>query len=189
MYDIPVVGFAAWSGAGKTTLIRQLIPELQALGLRTAVIKHDVHGLSLDRDGKDSSEFVRAGAETVLTCSGGELLISEKRGRTLDELLAMVRDADLILVEGYKEEPIRQIGLSRAGRELPAGQERYEAIVTDRADPGAKIETFSFEDTKAIARFIADHRQVFRMPKDENGGIESARNTGCDDPALAGENR
>ena len=38
-----VLGFAAFSGTGKTTLLMQLIPLLRAKGLRSGLIKHGHH--------------------------------------------------------------------------------------------------------------------------------------------------
>ena len=52
--SIPVIGFSGWSGSGKTTLIEKLIPALHAKGVRVAVIKHDVHGISADETGKEN---------------------------------------------------------------------------------------------------------------------------------------
>ena len=43
MDNIPMIGFAAWSGTGKTTLIEKLIVYFKGRGLRVAVIKHDGH--------------------------------------------------------------------------------------------------------------------------------------------------
>ena len=47
------IGLAGWSGAGKTTLIRRLIPELNRRGLSVSTIKHAHHGFDVDRPGKD----------------------------------------------------------------------------------------------------------------------------------------
>ena len=58
----PVIGFAAFSGTGKTTLIEKLIPALVSRGLKVAVVKHDAHGLKFDHEGKDSARFSDAGA-------------------------------------------------------------------------------------------------------------------------------
>ena len=58
-----VYSFIAWSGTGKTTYLERLIAALKARGLRVAAVKHDAHRLELDREGKDSWRFARAGAE------------------------------------------------------------------------------------------------------------------------------
>ncbi|WP_370298792.1 molybdopterin-guanine dinucleotide biosynthesis protein MobB, partial [Pontibacterium sp.] len=38
-----LLGFVAWSGTGKTTLLRKLIPLLKEQGVRVGVIKHAHH--------------------------------------------------------------------------------------------------------------------------------------------------
>ncbi len=53
---IPLLAIAAWSGTGKTTLLKRLIPELCALGLRPGLIKHTHHDMDVDKPGKDSYE-------------------------------------------------------------------------------------------------------------------------------------
>ena len=58
----PVVGFAAYSGTGKTTLICRVIPLLRQRGLEIAVIKHAHHTFEIDQPGKDSYELRKAGA-------------------------------------------------------------------------------------------------------------------------------
>ena len=62
---IPAIGFSAWSGTGKTTLIERVIRELKARGVRVAVVKHDVHGIDPCDEGKDSGRFRLAGADRV----------------------------------------------------------------------------------------------------------------------------
>ena len=65
-FPIPFLGFVAFSGTGKTTLLTRLIPELKLLSLRCAVIKHSHHDFSVDIPGKDSHRLSEAGAEQVL---------------------------------------------------------------------------------------------------------------------------
>lgn len=50
---IPLLAFAAWSGTGKTTLLKKLIPALCARGIRPGLIKHTHHDMDVDKPGKD----------------------------------------------------------------------------------------------------------------------------------------
>jgi molybdopterin-guanine dinucleotide biosynthesis adapter protein len=59
---VRAIGIAGWSGAGKTTLITRLIPELNRRGLSVSTIKCAHHGFDVDRPGKDSYEHRAAGA-------------------------------------------------------------------------------------------------------------------------------
>jgi molybdopterin-guanine dinucleotide biosynthesis protein len=69
-----VIGFAGWSGAGKTTLITRLMPLLTARGLSVSTIKQAHHDFDIDKPGKDSYEHRRAGAHEVLVASEPENL-------------------------------------------------------------------------------------------------------------------
>ena len=115
----PVVGFAAFSGTGKTTLLCRLIPLLRARGLRLGLIKHSHHAFEVDRPGKDSHRLRRAGATQVLVASRRRtaLLRGHDPGArpTLAEFLPQLDAAglDLLLVEGYKYYPIPKIELHR----------------------------------------------------------------------------
>ena len=111
--SIPVVGFAAYSGTGKTTLIEKLLRSLKEKGLRVAVVKHNAHDFEIDQEGKDSWRFNQAGADVMLISSTRKTALIEQRQHSLRENLSMIRDVDLILVEGYKQENIPKIGISR----------------------------------------------------------------------------
>lgn len=52
--SIPLLGFAAYSGTGKTTLLEKLLPKLTDMKLKVAVIKHAHHNFDIDQEGKDS---------------------------------------------------------------------------------------------------------------------------------------
>ena len=60
--SIPVIGFAAYSGTGKTTVLEKLIRELTARGLRVGTVKHDGHDFEIDHPGRDSYRHIQAGA-------------------------------------------------------------------------------------------------------------------------------
>ena len=96
-----VIGFAGWSGAGKTTLIVRLIPELNRRGFSVSTIKHAHHNFDLDQPGKDSYEHRAAGAEEVLVVSANRVaLMRELRGApepSLAELLRLLKNVDLVL--------------------------------------------------------------------------------------------
>ena len=66
---IPILGFAAYSGTGKTTLLLQLVPLMRQSGLNIAVVKHAHHDFDTDQPGKDSYELRKAGANQMLVGS------------------------------------------------------------------------------------------------------------------------
>ncbi len=122
----PVIGFAAWSGTGKTTLIKQIITILNGRGLHIAAIKHTHHQVDFDQPGKDSYELRHAGAEQLLVASAKRsMLITEHPQESsepdLASLLPKLDHAalDLVLVEGFKHEPIPRIELHRSALGKP----------------------------------------------------------------------
>ena len=118
-----VIGLAGWSGAGKTTLLTRVIPHLLGEGLRVSVIKHAHHKFDIDVPGKDSWRHRQAGATEVMVASGQRwALMHELRGEReprLPDLLARMSRVDLVVVEGYKSEPLRKIEVYRAANGKP----------------------------------------------------------------------
>ena len=157
MGNIPVIGFSAWSGTGKTTLIEKLVRELKNRGLRLAVIKHDGHKFEIDHEGKDSWRFSKAGADITVISSDEKTAYVEQGELTLEQLLGMIHGVDLILVEGYKNENLPQIGIARAatGKGFPFEPEHFLALVTDM-EIDTKVPCFGLEDIPHIADFILE---------------------------------
>ncbi len=160
MPPVKIIGFSAFSGTGKTALVEKLVLALKALGTRVAVIKHDVHGFEIDREGKDSWRFTQAGADMVILSSPQKTAVIDQRPHTLWDNLRLVHDVDLILVEGYKNEPIPQIGICRkaAQKGLPFPPVHYLAVVTDdeTLKTGA-VPRFALDEIEKICTFLLEH--------------------------------
>ena len=113
MFDkLPVLGICGWSGSGKTTLIEAVLPHLRERGLTVAVVKHDVHGIDVDRPGKDSDRLFRAGADVFLQGKNEGFIRLHGAGEKLEDLLEWLMPRyDLVLVEGRKDTPIPKVWL------------------------------------------------------------------------------
>lgn len=106
------IAITGWSGAGKTTVIESLLPGLAARGLSVGVLKHDAHGLDLDRPGKDTHRFREAGAARVEAFdeSWWFQVAPTPPGSGLERLpWGWRQDVDLIIVEGGKGSDIDKI--------------------------------------------------------------------------------
>src|SRR6516225_1410055 len=118
-----IFGLAGWSGSGKTTLMVKLLRELTRRGLTVSSIKHAHHGFDVDQPGKDSYEHRAAGAREVLVVSANRLaLMRELRGApepSLADLLRLIAPVDLVLVEGFKRDPLPKIEVYRATNGKP----------------------------------------------------------------------
>ncbi|MDJ0739218.1 MAG: molybdopterin-guanine dinucleotide biosynthesis protein B [Gammaproteobacteria bacterium] len=179
-FPVPLVGFAAFSGTGKTTLLLQLVPMLKQRGLRLAVVKHAHHSFDMDYAGKDSYRLREAGADEMLVaarCRFG--LIRECRDAvgepSLREALGMLdpERLDLVLVEGFKHEPIPKIELHRPalGRPLLFPHDPHIiAIASDNdhlAQAPLHIPRLALNSAEQIADFVLDF--IGRRPRAETG--------------------
>jgi len=143
MQTPPILSFVARSGTGKTTFLESLIPELGRRGLRVLVIKHDVHGFQVDKEGKDTWRLRKAGAARVLIANAEEMaLMGAVDGEVpLRELVARYAgDVDLVITEGYRRSGMPKILIARRGSPEPFDPEAPEvseaiAAVTNIALP------------------------------------------------------
>ena len=163
--DLPVLGIAAWSGTGKTTLLERLLPALRQRGLRVAVIKHAHHAFDVDQPGKDSHRLRQAGASPMLVASRARVaLMMETPGREeadLAALIEMVRPQrpDLVLVEGFKAWPLPKLELYRpaVGKPLRVAEDPWVRAVASDASLAlpAGVEALDLNDLEALADWIA----------------------------------
>jgi len=152
-----VFSFIAWSGTGKTTYLEALIAALKKKGLRVAAVKHDGHRLDLDREGKDSWRFARAGADVVAVADGEKCAVMEYRPRSLAEIVSGLRDVDVILVEGWHAEAPQPILLHRAATGKPPKLDPAQcfAVVTDAPLDAGDRPCFPLDAPEQLAEHLA----------------------------------
>ncbi len=161
-----VIGISGWSGAGKTTLIKRLIPELTARGLKVSTVKHAHHKFDVDHPGKDSHEHRTAGATEVLVISDTRwALMHELRGNetpSLQYVLKLLAPVDLVLVEGFKEKERTKIEVHRSDNGKPFLFPEIDnicAVISDIPVPQASIPVINREDIAAVADAILTHAE------------------------------
>ena len=165
--DIPVLGFSAYSGTGKTTLLRQLIPVLNNKGIKVAVIKHAHHLFDIDTPGKDSYEIREAGSQQTLVASSRLMALMQTSANTdqtpqLADLIPRLDTStlDIILVEGFKHESFSKIELHRPTVGKPFIYEHDDNIIAIASDEtlslNRKLDQLDINDIDAIANYVAD---------------------------------
>lgn len=171
-----LVGFAGHSGAGKTTLLEQVIALLRSWGLRVAVIKHAHHHFEMDTPGKDSWRHRQAGAQEVLIASERRWALLHELGDEaqpgLESLLRHLAPCDLVLVEGFKQEPIPKLEVWRAAEgssRLSPNDPWIIALVTDQPQPGL-LPCLDIQDPEAIARFLVQRFDLALRPSQTSAG-------------------
>jgi molybdopterin-guanine dinucleotide biosynthesis protein B len=164
--NVPVVGFAAYSGTGKTTLLVKLIAILHEQGYRVGVIKHAHHTFEIDQPGKDSFELRKAGASQILVGSKKRwaLIVEsvDKESLSLHDIVHHfdTTQLDLILVEGFKPEAIPKIELTRPSLGNPlffTEDDNVIAVATNAELPiDTSLPVLDINRPDLIADFIID---------------------------------
>ena len=137
------IAFTGPSGSGKTTLVEK-VAKVLIKNQKVAIIKNDPKDKAIfDVEGKDSDKFSKTGAEVVVTSPTRTTYFS-KREKTLNDIVAMINDFDILLVEGLKTLPLPRIAIFRNNID-----ESYfscsEAIAVDNT-----IDTTQYEIPKNI---------------------------------------
>src|SRR5579862_4460717 len=162
-FPMKVIGIAGYSGSGKTTLIEKVVPLLVEQGLRVSLVKHAHHEFDVDQPGKDSYRHRHAGCTEVLVSSSRRwALMHELRGAaepTLSEQLRHLAACDLVIVEGYKNEPIAKVEVHRraAGAPLLHPDDAHIVAVATDEPLATGLPQIALDDAQGVARFILEH--------------------------------
>ncbi|QIR15948.1 bifunctional molybdopterin-guanine dinucleotide biosynthesis adaptor protein MobB/molybdopterin molybdotransferase MoeA [Shewanella aestuarii] len=173
--SIPVLGFCAYSGTGKTTLLKQLIPALNQRGLRLAVIKHAHHNFDVDIPGKDSYEMRKAGAKQMLVASHVRWALMTEDALdsdpSLPHLLQQIEadKVDIVLVEGFKKLALPKIELHRASHGKPFIHTHDDNIVAiaccDDTQTPNELTRLDLNNVDQIADFVIAYQQNWQAPR------------------------
>jgi len=168
---LPLLGFAAYSGTGKTTLLCKLIPLLKTQGIRIAVVKHSHHHFDIDHPGKDSYELRESGANQIVVASRKRTAIiiehpDEAEEPNLERALNNIHydNLDLILVEGFKQAEFPKIELHRQALDKPylyPDDKNIIAIALDHkletSNTNKKPTTLDINKPQEIVDFIVEN--------------------------------
>lgn len=160
--QIPIVSFVGHSGSGKTTFIEKLIPLLVKAGVKTAIIKHDVHGFEMDKPGKDTWRHKKAGAAATIISSAGKigLVMDADHDHQPHELVFMLNFADVIITEGFKHGPYPKIEVFRpdaTGDSAPLclDDPQLLALISDRT-VACQVPVFDLDAIQPVADFMME---------------------------------
>ncbi|ELX8380091.1 molybdopterin-guanine dinucleotide biosynthesis protein MobB [Providencia vermicola] len=161
--SLPLLGITAYSGTGKTTLLKKVIPLLRQRHLRVGLVKHTHHDMDVDKPGKDSYELRKAGADQTLVASQKRWALMTETPDNEEELdlhyLASRFDPhslDLILVEGFKHEAISKIALFRAevGKPLDGLIDQHVIAVASNQIIDTVLPQLDINNPEQIADYI-----------------------------------
>ncbi|USD31231.1 MULTISPECIES: molybdopterin-guanine dinucleotide biosynthesis protein B [Vibrio] len=170
---IPILGFAAYSGTGKTTLLEALLPKLTQAGLRIGMLKHAHHDFDVDKEGKDSFRLRKAGASQMLIASRNRYALMTETPEAeseFDYLLSRfdINSLDVILVEGCKNIAFPKVELHREEVGKPwlyPNDDNIIAIAADTTVDNVLLPQMSINDIDMIARFVYDYVKREHQPQ------------------------
>ncbi len=165
-FALPLLGFCAFSGTGKTTLLIKLLPILKQQGLRIGMIKHAHHQFDIDHPNKDSYRLREAGASQMMIASNRyKAWICECEDdfeeASLEDTLSVLQidKLDLVLVEGFKYESFPKIEIHRPDLGKPLMFPDDPDIIAVATDAPLPVDTrglqiLDLNKTQEIADFI-----------------------------------
>ncbi|AYO04521.1 bifunctional molybdopterin-guanine dinucleotide biosynthesis adaptor protein MobB/molybdopterin molybdotransferase MoeA [Vibrio parahaemolyticus] len=171
--NIPILGFAAYSGTGKTTLLEALLPKLTEAGLRIGMLKHAHHNFDVDKPGKDSYRLRKAGASQMLIASRNRFALMTETPEAEAEFEYLLTrfdedKLDVVLVEGCKNIAFPKIELHREEVGKPwlyPHDDNIIAIASDTAELDSELPQMNINDLDAIAQFVLQYVQDAKAPK------------------------
>ena len=153
--EATIISIAGKQNAGKTTLLKDLIPKLKEQGYRVGTLKYNIRKFDIDHEGKDTYKYSNSGADSVAISTQSEFVVMKKTANplTLHEIIeAHFNDVDVVLVEGYREDGyprIRIIGSQDTNR-VKTDPENELLLVNENTENRC----FSIENLDKALNFI-----------------------------------
>lgn len=157
---VPVLSIVGCGQCGKTTMVEKLIAELIRRGYVVGTLKHDVHGFSMDHEGKDTWRHKQAGARAVAIIGPDQVALvrSTPKGEfSVYDAIRLLGPIDLVITEGFKRMAFPKIeifsSVRNEGALLCADDPQLLAVAGDLPVETA-LPCFDWNDVAAIADFV-----------------------------------
>lgn len=155
----PVISVVGKSGVGKTTALELVIREIKRRGYKVGTIKHDIHGFEVDTPGKDSWRHAQAGSDAVVISGPRKMALirTVDKEMSLDRIVELMGDLDLVLTEGYKRGNRPKIEVSRRerGTELLCRAEELIGIMADYP-VDMQVPQFALDDAPGVVDLLEE---------------------------------
>jgi molybdopterin-guanine dinucleotide biosynthesis adapter protein len=153
--DVTIISVVGKQNAGKTTLIKELIPRLKKRGYRVGTLKYSIREFEIDHEGKDTYKYFCSGADTVAISSQDKVAVI-KRVENSPQISEIVEryfnDVSVMLVEGYRSEEYPVIKIIYPQRMEIVGKNSDNELLLVRENTETK--RFSEEDMNKALGFV-----------------------------------
>ena len=155
------MAFSGPSNSGKTTLILKVAKKFIDDGLKVVIIKHDPGDKArFDVEGKDSYKFSQIGAEVAVMSPTRTTFFSQE-SKSVEDVVAMAGEFDLLLVEGLKTLPLPRISVFKD--EINEDYLSFSnAIASYKKDYEIDKPNFDLDDTQAICEWVLKNAKVLK---------------------------
>lgn len=153
------MAFSGPSNSGKTTLILKIGEKFINDGLKVVIVKHDPGDKArFDVKGKDSYRFSQIGADVVVASPTRTTYFS-KNQKSIDEIVAMIGEFDMLLVEGLKTLPLPRLSVFK--NQIDEDYLSFsDAIATYNPDYKIDKPNFNLDDIDSICEWILKNAKV-----------------------------
>ena len=163
--------------AEKSELVRRLVVELVARGLRVSTIKRVSDAVDLERQGSGTWKHRQAGADEVMIASASRFaLLREMPIDTVEPdvaaLLARMTPVDIVLLDGFRRSGMPKVEVVPSGREHPqyAGHDPKVLALTSDRPVASTIPCLPLSQIDKLADFVL----VNAAPADQAAILRSA---------------
>lgn len=150
--------------AGKTELVRKLVIELSARGLRVSTVKRVPDTVDLERPGSGTWRHREAGAEEVILASATRFALLREEAVDADEpdvemLLGRLAPVDIVFLEGFRLTwyPKLELVQPERDRRLIALDDPLVLAVTAEQPVAAPVPYLPLSDIAGVADFVLRH--------------------------------
>ena len=154
-----IIGIVGWKNSGKTFFASKIIKKLKSKNLKVASIKHAHHEFDVDQKNTDSYIHRQSGSSQVIISSSSRWVkiteINNSKEKSLNELINELSPADIVIVEGYKNESHTKIEVIKEGSQnyLFNNIKNVKAIISEKKI-NTDLKQFKKNEIDHIVKFI-----------------------------------